>query len=61
MYKEENWKNVKVQDENITSEDGLYSKSISREEIKKIVQEINAEVKFYSFCDFSLMAEVTEN
>jgi SAM-dependent methyltransferase len=61
MYEEEEWKNVKIKDEAVVSDDGLYSESISKEEIKKIVDKLRAKVSFYDFCDFSTMAEVTKS
>ena len=58
MYEEEGWNNVQIKNYALVSKDGLYSKSISKEEINKVVKDIKAKAKCYNFCDFSTMAEV---
>jgi len=58
MYEEEKWKNVRIRGDNIVSDDGLESSSISKKQMEKIVKSINAKAKYYDFCGFSLMAEI---
>ena len=60
MYEEEKWKNVRLEENIVISDDGLYSESISKGEIKDIIDEMNLSVKFYDFCDIATMAEVRE-
>ena len=58
MYKEEEWQNVRIEGGAVVSDDGLFSKSISKEEISKIAELISAKVKYHSLCDFAIMAEI---
>lgn len=60
MYSEEKWINVKIKHTKITSDDGLDSISLSKEEIDSIVQSLGAKVKYHQFHEFSIMAEVTK-
>ncbi|KYK26819.1 hypothetical protein AYK26_04500 [Euryarchaeota archaeon SM23-78] len=59
MYEEEKWKNVRINDTRIVSDDGLDSIPISKKEMSEIVNSINARVKYYPLCDFAVMAEIT--
>lgn len=60
MYAQEKWVNPRVEKSAIVSDDGLYSASLSKKEVRKIVRALNANVKFYHFHPFAVMAEVTK-
>ncbi len=59
MYQEEGWKNVKIENKKIVSEDGLESKSISKLELTKIIHELECSVVYHYLTDFSMMAAIS--
>ncbi len=58
MYEEEKWQNVRIEGGVVISDDGLFSKSISKKKVSRIAELIDAKVKYYSLCDFAIMAEI---
>jgi len=60
MHKEELWQGVRIKNNAVISGDGLYSVSISKEEITKMVKSIGAKIRYYKLCDFAVMAEVAK-
>jgi len=58
MYSEELWKNVRVQNTKVVSDDGLDSISLSQDEINSLVQSLGAKIEYHHFHEFSVMAEV---
>lgn len=61
MYEEEKWNNVQIKDTAIISEDGLESVSITEKKMTEIVSSIDAKVKYYSLCEFAVIAKITGN
>jgi len=58
MYEEEGWKNVKIENNVVVSDDGLFSKSLSKDEIKKIAGVLMADIEFHTLCEFAEIAVI---
>ncbi len=56
MYIEEGWKNVVIKDNALISDDGLYSKSISKEFFVDVANKLDSTILFYQLNEFSVMA-----
>ena len=58
MYAEEYWVKTHLEGTTIVSEDGLFSKSYTKQHFRNIVKELGFKIKFHSLLDFVIMAEV---
>lgn len=58
MYEEEGWHNVRIENEALISDDGLYSKSIKTKEIEDLAEKLGAKIFFYQLNDYAIMAEM---
>ena len=58
MYEQEGWKNVRIENNGIVSDDGLESNCSSEKEINQIINSIGAKVIYHPIGEFAVMAEV---
>lgn len=61
MYAEEGWQNVRFDESKneIVSDDGMSSKSISKKQLARWAGQCRARIKFHDFCDFASMAVIS--
>jgi hypothetical protein len=58
MYREEGWKNPRVESDAVISDDGLYSETYTIRRFKNLVKKSGYEAKIYPMLQYAWMAEI---
>lgn len=58
LYTQELWKNVRIKDNSIISDDGLYSNSLCIAQVDNITDSLNAKVNYYPLTEYAMMAKI---